>query len=89
MLTKKESRRLYLFYLWGRFCYWWSSLSEDKLRQGGIALKGKPMNVSQATIKDILNNQEFSDIMASIGLVIGQPIEKKHCATQKLSFWRL
>ena len=28
--------------------------ARDKLRQGGIALKGKPMNVSQATIKDIL-----------------------------------
>jgi DNA gyrase subunit B len=49
--------------------------ARDKLYQGGIALKGKPMNVSQASISDILNNQEFSDIMASIGLTIGQKAE--------------
>ncbi len=49
--------------------------SRNKLYQGGIALKGKPMNVTQASIKDILNNQEFSDIMASIGLTLGQPAE--------------
>ena len=47
--------------------------ARNKLYQGGIALRGKPMNVTQATIKDVLNNQEFSDIMASVGLVIGQP----------------
>lgn len=49
--------------------------ARDKMTQGGIALKGKPMNVTQATIKDVLNNQEFADIMASIGLVIGQKVE--------------
>jgi DNA gyrase/topoisomerase IV subunit B len=48
--------------------------ARDKLYQGGIALRGKPMNVTQASIKDVLNNQEFSDIMASIGLVIGQKV---------------
>src|SRR5690606_29537457 len=42
--------------------------ARNKLYQGGIALKGKPMNVSQATISDILENQEFMDITASIGL---------------------
>ena len=47
--------------------------ARDKLKQGGIALKGKPMNVAQASLKDILSNQEFSDIMASIGLTIGKP----------------
>lgn len=49
--------------------------ARDKLYQGGIALRGKPMNVTQASIKDVLNNQEFSDIMASVGLVIGQKVE--------------
>ncbi len=49
--------------------------ARNKLYQGGIALKGKPMNVAQSTIKDILNNQEFSDIMSSIGLVLGQPVD--------------
>ena len=51
--------------------------SRNKLYQGGIALKGKPMNVSQASLKDIMNNQEFTDIMASIGLVIGQDDVRK------------
>lgn len=46
--------------------------SRNKLYQGGIALRGKPMNVAQATIKDILANQEFLDIMASVGLTLGQ-----------------
>lgn len=49
--------------------------ARNKLYQGGIALKGKPMNVAQANIKDVLNNQEFMDIMASIGLTLGQPID--------------
>jgi DNA gyrase subunit B len=58
--------------------------SRNKLYQGGIALKGKPMNVSQATIKEILDNQEFSDIMASIGLTIGEPVN-----WEKLSFSKI
>ncbi len=49
--------------------------ARNKLYQGGIALKGKPMNVAQASIKDILNNQEFLDIMASIGLTLGQEVD--------------
>ena len=49
--------------------------ARDKLYQGGIALKGKPMNVAQASIKDILENQEFSDIMASIGLTLGKSVD--------------
>jgi len=60
--------------------------ARDKLKQGGIALKGKPMNVSQATIKDILNNQEFSDIMASIGIVIGQEIKDNDLRYTKVVF---
>ncbi len=49
--------------------------ARNKLYQGGIALRGKPMNVAQAGIKDILNNQEFLDIMASVGLGLGQEID--------------
>ena len=49
--------------------------ARDKLYQGGIALKGKPMNVSQSSIKDVLDNQEFSDIMASIGLTLGRQVD--------------
>ena len=60
--------------------------ARNKLYQGGIALKGKPMNVTQASIKDVLNNQEFSDIMASIGLVIGEPVEFKKLRYSKIVF---
>ena len=49
--------------------------ARNKLYQGGIALKGKPMNVAQSSIKDILENQEFSDIMASIGLTLGNSVD--------------
>jgi DNA gyrase/topoisomerase IV subunit B len=60
--------------------------ARDKLKQGGIALRGKPMNVSQASIKDVLNNQEFSDIMASIGLTIGQKAELETLRFSKIVF---
>ena len=48
--------------------------ARDRLYQGGIALKGKPMNVAQSTMKDILENKEFADIMASVGLVLGEGV---------------
>lgn len=60
--------------------------ARDKLYQGGIALKGKPMNVSQASIKEVLENQEFADIMSSIGLIIGQKIEPKELRYSKVIF---
>ena len=60
--------------------------ARNKLYHGGIALKGKPMNVAQASIKDILNNQEFSDIMASIGLILGQPVDWKNLRYSKIVF---
>jgi DNA gyrase/topoisomerase IV subunit B len=60
--------------------------ARDKLKQGGIALRGKPMNVSQASIKDVLNNQEFSDIMASVGLTIGQKAELENLRYTKIVF---
>lgn len=60
--------------------------ARDKLYQGGISLKGKPMNVSQATIKDILNNKEFVDIMGSIGLVLGEKADVSNLRYSKIVF---
>lgn len=60
--------------------------ARNKLYQGGIALRGKPMNVSQSTISDILENQEFMDITASVGLTIGQPAEPKDLRYSKIVF---
>jgi DNA gyrase/topoisomerase IV subunit B len=44
------------------------------------------MNVTQASIKDVLDNQEFSDIMASVGLVIGQPAAMDELRYSKIVF---
>lgn len=60
--------------------------ARDKLYQGGIALKGKPMNVSQASIKEVLENQEFADIMSSVGLAIGQTPNPKDLRFSKIVF---
>jgi DNA gyrase/topoisomerase IV subunit B len=60
--------------------------ARDKLYQGGIALKGKPMNVSQASIKEVLENQEFADIMSSIGLAIGQKTDPEELRFTKIVF---
>jgi DNA gyrase subunit B len=60
--------------------------ARDKLYQGGIALKGKPMNVSQASIKEVLENQEFADIMSSVGLVIGQKTDPNELRFSKIVF---
>lgn len=60
--------------------------ARDKLYQGGIALKGKPMNVSQASIKEVLENQEFADIMSSVGLVIGQKVDETDLRYSKIVF---
>ena len=60
--------------------------ARDKLYQGGIALKGKPMNVSQASIKEVLENQEFADIMSSIGLAIGQKAAPEDLRFTKIVF---
>ncbi len=60
--------------------------ARDKLYQGGIALKGKPMNVSQASIKEVIENQEFADIMSSVGLAIGQKADPKELRFSKIVF---
>ena len=60
--------------------------ARDKLNQGGIALRGKPMNVSQSTLKDVLANDEFSNIMASIGLTIGIKAEPENLRFSKIVF---
>ena len=44
------------------------------------------MNVMQASINDVINNQEFMDIMASIGLTIGQRAEVKDLRYSKIVF---
>ncbi len=60
--------------------------ARHKEYQGGIALKGKPMNVSQSTLGDVLKNQEFLDIMASVGLTIGEKAQVENLRYSKIVF---
>lgn len=60
--------------------------ARDKLYHGGIALKGKPLNVSQATVKDVIENSEFADIMGSIGLMLGEPVDVEKLFYSKIVF---
>lgn len=60
--------------------------ARDKLYQGGMAIKGKPMNVAQASIKDVLGNQELCDIMAAIGLTLGSTPEFDKLRYSKIVF---
>jgi len=42
---------------------------------GCYALKGKPINALGATIKDLMDNSEFVELMTVTGLKIGTPVE--------------
>ena len=42
---------------------------------GSYPLKGKPINVMGATIRDIMNNKEFVDLLTITGLKIGEPVK--------------
>ncbi len=83
---RKDRSRCTLFICEGDSAIGGLRSARNKLTQGGIALKGKPMNVTQASIKDILANQEFSDIMASIGLTIGQEVDPSGLRYSKIVF---
>jgi DNA gyrase/topoisomerase IV subunit B len=83
---RKERDKCTLFICEGDSAIGGLRSARNKLYQGGIALKGKPMNVAQANIKEILDNQEFSDIMASIGLVIGQQPDFKKLRFSQIVF---
>jgi DNA gyrase/topoisomerase IV subunit B len=42
--------------------------------------------VTQSTIKDVVDNQEFADIMAAIGLVIGEKVEVEKLRYSRIVF---
>ena len=41
---------------------------------------------TDSSIKDVLNNQEFSDIMASVGLTLGEPVDFEKIRYSKIVF---
>ncbi|MCY4523562.1 MAG: toprim domain-containing protein, partial [Halobacteriovoraceae bacterium] len=83
---RKDRKNCILFICEGDSAIGGLRSARDKLIQGGIALRGKPMNVTQATVGDVLSNQEFSDIMASIGLTIGEEPDLDRLRYHKIVF---
>jgi len=73
---KKNREKCILFICEGDSAIGGLRSSRNKLYQGGIALKGKPMNVTKSSLNDIVKNQEFSDIMGAIGLSIGKKVDE-------------
>lgn len=49
--------------------------ARDAKTMGVFPLKGKPINVRDIDIKKLVNNEEFSNIMAIVGLKIGHKVE--------------
>lgn len=43
---------------------------------GSFALKGKPLNVMDADVKDIIANTEIKNILTITGLELGKPVER-------------
>ena len=56
-----------------------SGLVQDRIAEihGGLPLRGKPMNVREATIKDVMLNETMKGIMNAIGLVPGQRVNRR------------
>ena len=54
---------------------------------GAFSLKGKFINVSEITNQKLVQNTEAVNLMAAIGLKLGQPIELKHLRYGKIFFY--
>jgi DNA topoisomerase-2 len=54
---------------------------------GAFSLRGKFINVSEITNQKLVQNTEAVNLMASIGLKLGQPIELKHLRYGKIFFY--
>lgn len=53
-------------------------------KMGAFALRGKFINVSEISNQKLSQNQEAVNLMAAIGLKLGQPIELKHLRYGKI-----
>lgn len=54
---------------------------------GAFSLRGKFINVSEITNQKLVQNTEAVNLMAAIGLKLGQPIELKHLRYGKIFFY--
>ena len=54
---------------------------------GAFSLRGKFINVSEITNQKLVQNTEAVNLMAAIGLKLGQPIELKHLRYGRIFFY--
>ena len=59
----------------------------DPQTMGAFALKGKFVNVSEMTNQKLVQNTEVVNLMAAIGLKLGQPIELKNLRYGRILFY--
>ena len=84
--ARKNREKCTLFICEGDSAVGGLRIARDNNLHGGIALKGKPLNVKKESVKKVLENKEFADIMASIGLVIGKTSEEVDLRFGKIVF---
>lgn len=74
----KKSNECYLFIAEGDSAKGPIAAACNKQTMGVLALKGKPINANTVDSKKIMENEEFFNIMAAIGLKLGEKVENKN-----------
>ena len=74
--TSKERTKCILLLTEGDSAISMMSAVRDPEVHGGLPLRGKILNVRGESNKTILDNAILQDIMSSIGLVLGQPVDR-------------
>jgi DNA gyrase/topoisomerase IV subunit B len=59
----------------------------DPQKMGAFALRGKFVNVSEMSNTKLVQNKEFVNLMAAIGLKLGQPISNTNLRYGKIYFY--
>ena len=74
-LAGKEPERCILFLTEGDSAQKAGKSTGDRNTMGFLALRGVPLNVANAEIAKVAGNVEFFNIMAAMGLKIGEPVK--------------
>lgn len=78
-LAGKKPEECYLFICEGDSASKAIISGRNPKTMGSLALKGKPLNANSVEVKKLADNEEFFNIIAAMGLKIGEPVKaKKH-----------
>ena len=78
-LAGKKPEECYLFICEGDSASKAIISGRDPKTMGSLALKGKPLNANSVEVKKLAENEEFFNIIAAMGLKIGQIVKaRKH-----------